>query len=102
MEIMETEKPLWAMTRGEFLKMINKAIEDKISTLIEDKKEKGQIIRGNKALAKFLGCGLTKVQRLVNSGILDDAMTRNDRVIIYDTDKVLECLKYNNKNTWAK
>lgn len=97
MNTTEQEKPLWMMTRKEFIKLIDEVIEGKVSRLIEDKQERTEHVRGNKALADFLGCGLSKVHQIITSGIIDEAMTRNGRVIIYDTAKVLECLKNNNK-----
>lgn len=97
MERLEQDKPLWMMTRKEFINMINQAIEDKVSGLVETKEKEGKQVRGNKALAEFLGCGLSKVHKLITSGVIEDATTRNGRVIIYDTAKVLECLKNNNK-----
>lgn len=77
--------------------MINQAIEDKVSEIVETKEKESKQVRGNKALAEFLGCGLSKVHQIITSGIIDEAMTRNGRVIIYDTAKVLECLKNKNK-----
>ncbi|MBD5183972.1 MAG: DUF3853 family protein [Bacteroidales bacterium] len=53
------------------------------------------LIKGNKALAETLGVHFQTVQQWRSKGLLKDAtMVERGRVIIYDLDKVFECLKY--------
>lgn len=92
-----TQAPLWTLTQQEFRQMVGQIIRSEVAEAFkaQEKEEKTTYIRGNKELAKFLGCGSTKVQKLVASGILNEAMTRSQRTIIYDTTKVLQCIKNN-------
>lgn len=53
------------------------------------------IIRGNRKLADELGVHFNTVQKWRSSGILDPAtVSEYGRVIIYDLEKVLECLHH--------
>lgn len=52
------------------------------------------IIKGNKALAQRLGVSRRSVQQWRKEGILHPAIVSDfRRTIIYDLDKVLECLR---------
>ncbi len=52
-------------------------------------------IRGNRALAEKLGVHFTTVQKWRSLGILAPAtLSEFGRVIIYDLEKVYECLNY--------
>lgn len=53
-------------------------------------------IRGNKALAGELGVHVQTVQKWRKNGILSNATLADlGKVIIYDLDKVYECLHHN-------
>lgn len=52
------------------------------------------IVKGNKALAQRLGVSRRSVQQWRKEGILRPAVVSDfRRTIIYDLDKVLECLR---------
>lgn len=52
-----------------------------------------ELVRGNKALAQKLGVHFMTVQKWRRKGILNDATVADlGRVIIYDMNKVLDCL----------
>lgn len=51
-------------------------------------------LRGHKALAEFFGVSLRTVTKWRAEGVIDDALIVNHgRILIYDTDKVEECLR---------
>lgn len=53
------------------------------------------IVRGNKALAERLGVSLATIAKWRQTGLIDNGVAAEyGRVIIYDVDMVLNCLKY--------
>lgn len=53
-------------------------------------------IRGNRALAEKLGVHFTTVQKWRKNGVLSPAtVSEFGKVIIYDLEKVYECLNHN-------
>ncbi len=62
---------------------------------VSAKNEDNRFIRGNKALAEKLGVNVMTVQKWRNDGILSSAVLADyGRVIIYDLDKVHNCLRH--------
>lgn len=54
-----------------------------------------ETIIGNKALAKQIGVHFQTVGRWKKSGVLNSAiLSEYGRIIIYDLDKVYQCLNY--------
>lgn len=54
-----------------------------------------KFVRGNKALAEYLGVSPLTVCEWKGKGLLDDAIKAEyGRVIIYDVEKVMNCLKH--------
>ena len=57
-----------------------------------DKKNK-KYEYGLKGLAKILGCSRSTASKIKSSGILDEAICQNGKLIIIDKEKALELLK---------
>ncbi|WP_297984880.1 DUF3853 family protein [uncultured Chryseobacterium sp.] len=79
----ETKKYLWELTIDEF-----KELQREIS------KEKTYEY-GIKGLAKILGCSRSKAYNIKASGILDDAIFQNGRMMVIDVEKALRLLSKN-------
>lgn len=84
---MDLSKPIWQLTVGQFIDLINSNDSNEFN------KSTKSIVTGYKGLADFLGCSKAKVAGMIASGMLDEAKIQNGRLIIFDTDKVLEILK---------
>lgn len=84
-------KPLFQLTVKEFLSLQRK--EDKLlqPSNVEIEKSK-KYVYGIQGLAKLLDCSKTKVHRIKKSGILDEAIIQNGRLIISDAQKVLDLM----------
>ena len=46
-------------------------------------------------LAKILGCSLSKASEVKRSGLLDDAIVQNGKIIVIDKDKALQLFAKN-------
>ncbi|WP_372473329.1 DUF3853 family protein [Capnocytophaga sp. ARDL2] len=84
--------PLWQLTVSEYTEL-NKSI---LRSIIEGLKG----VRGEKkyeygliGLAKILGCSRSKASRIKSTGILDEAISQDQRTIVVDREKVLEILR---------
>jgi hypothetical protein len=85
MNNIDTKKPLFQLTVEEFLEL-QKAYSS------EKKYEYGL-----KGLAKLLGCSRSKASELKSSGILDEAIIQNGKIIIIDKEKALQLLAMKKK-----
>ncbi|MGU9939420.1 DUF3853 family protein [Empedobacter brevis] len=74
----DRNKLISELTVGEFLDLTNN---------LPTKKE---YVYGLKGLAKILGCSRTKASVIKQSGILDDAISQNGKIIVIDKDKALK------------
>jgi hypothetical protein len=83
MSTIDPKKPLFQLSVEEFLEL-QKAY------WTEKKYEYGL-----KGLAKMLGCSRSKASELKSSGILDEAIIQNGKIIIIDKEKVLQLLATN-------
>lgn len=81
---MDNDTPLFKLTVGEFLELQNAQMK----LLFSAKNNKYEY--GIKGLAKTLGCSRSKASRIKASGILDEAIFQNGKMIIIDKDKALE------------
>jgi hypothetical protein len=84
---MDNDTPLFKLTVGEFLKL-QELQNEQIKLLFSAKSSKYEY--GIKGLAKTLGCSRSKASRIKASGILDEAIFQNGKMIIIDKDKALE------------
>ncbi|MBD5419104.1 MAG: DUF3853 family protein [Bacteroides sp.] len=56
---------------------------------------RGNIVRGNKDLAKHLQVSVRTIGRWKSDGLLSEAIVgQMHRVILYDLDKVLKCMNH--------
>ncbi len=80
----ETKKYLWELTIDEF-----KELQFEIT------KEKSYEY-GIKGLAKILGCSRSKAYNIKASGIIDEAIFQNGKMMVIDVEKTLRLLSENN------
>ena len=74
----DRNKLISELTVGEFLDLTNN---------LPTKKE---YVYGLKGLAKILGCSRTKASVIKQSGILDEAISQNGKIIVIDKEKALK------------
>lgn len=53
-------------------------------------------IYGMKGLAQLLGCSLSTANRIKKSGVINAAISQNNKIIVIDADLALELLKVSN------
>ena len=87
MDMLDNNTPLWQLTVGEFLELQKTEIQ--LALVAKNKK----YAYGLKGLAKILGCSRSTASKIKNSGILDEAICQNGKLIIIDKEKALELLK---------
>ena len=56
----------------ELLELLLQVIEEEETNTTPSKEEPRELIKGIRGLAEFLGCGSTKAQSIMNSGILQE------------------------------
>jgi hypothetical protein len=90
----DLDKPLWQLTTGEFLQLIN-TIQ---VTQTQDKTQPREVY-GIEGLASILGCSKSTAGKIKATGALDGAITQIKRKVITDADEALRLAKiyYNNK-----
>jgi hypothetical protein len=79
----DPKKPLFQLSVEEFLELQKAYLSEK------------KYEYGLKGLAKMLGCSRSKASELKSSGILDEAIIQNGKIIIIDKEKVLQLLATN-------
>lgn len=84
------QTPLWQLTVSEFFELQKEQFS---LFFAKDKYEYGL-----KGLAKILGCSRTKASQIKASGILDEAIFQNGKIIVIDKDKALELFKNSENN----
>ncbi|MGL5262611.1 MAG: DUF3853 family protein [Bacteroides sp.] len=87
----DLDRPLWQLTAREFLEL-NKQSAPLIVEQRTQKKQ--QIITGVPALSKELNVSETTLHEWKAKGYLDGSFSQIDRTILFDLDKVLECIKH--------
>lgn len=93
------EKPLLSCTIAEFIEAMKTGmgvsdIDDTDDTVLNDNKTADlHLCTGIKSLAKLLNCHYNTAQKLYASGILDPAVYRHGKLIIFNQDLVLDILK---------
>lgn len=91
---MSTEKMIVTLTVAELQEMLDVTIESKLLHLKPSQAEttnKGETIRGIKALSHYIGCGIAKAQELKNKGLIPYSQYGN-RILFnsIDVDKSLK------------
>ena len=61
-----------ACAEKELLEMLLEEFEKEKSSQVQVKDEPRELIKGINGLAEFLGCGTTKAQNIMNSGVLQE------------------------------
>lgn len=91
MSKLDPNTPLFKLTLQELKAELMEEIQKQILTLFPKKKYE----YGIKGLAKILGCSRTKASKIKNSGIIDEAIFQNGKIIIIEIEKALELLNKN-------
>ena len=87
--------------REEFDRIVQKAVRDAISSQIAPvEARQPHHIKGTHQLAKFLGISVSKAQKLKNEGIIP--FFQNERLVLFDPDKVREAMSNYNKRKCKK
>lgn len=82
-------KPLWMLTVGEFLKLMNQATTPIEKNVPKEKK----LAYGIAGIAQLFNCSMTTANRIKASGKIDEAISQHGRIIVIDTDLALELMK---------
>ena len=61
-----------ACAEKELLEMLLEEFEEEKSSQVQVEVEPRELIKGVNGLAEFLGCGSTKAQNIINSGVLQE------------------------------
>ena len=98
--------PLFKLTAGELVDMIESRIKD-IPATASDRKiaPAGQYVYGLKGIASLFGCSRTQAYRIKKSGKIDSAIKQIGRLIIVDAEKAIELAskrKQSNKSNQRK
>lgn len=85
----DLNKPLWQLTGGEFLELM-----EQIPTVTVDNtpKEK-RLVYGIAGIAQIFNCSMTTANRIKASGKIDRAISQCGRMITIDADLALELMK---------
>lgn len=85
----DLNKPLWQLTVGEFLELL-----EQIPTVTVDNtpKEK-RLVYGIAGIAQIFNCSMTTANRIKASGKIDRAISQCGRMITIDADLALELMK---------
>lgn len=85
-----SDRPIWQLTVGELLELINN--QSKGARNVEPV-EKKEYVHGLEGIAKLFGCSIRNAQNIKNSGKIDAAISQIDRTIVVDAKLALELLK---------
>jgi len=91
MNNLDPHTPLFKLTLQELKSELIVEIQNQFSTLFPKKKYE----YGIKGLAKILGCSRAKASKIKNSGIRDEAIFQNGKIIVIDIEKALQLLDKN-------
>ncbi|MCQ2268140.1 MAG: DUF3853 family protein [Bacteroidaceae bacterium] len=82
-------KPIVMLTCREFLELLDAYF---VAKGVDKKKKEIVYLHGLKELAEYLGLSLPTVNRLRNAGVFDLATIQRGRILLFEMDKVVECL----------
>ena len=91
------DKPIWQLTIGEFVELIDSRIPKKEDAVATNDFSSVKYVHGLAGLAKILGCSKNHAGKLKISGIFDEAIIQNGRKIIIDSEKALKLFKENSR-----
>ena len=87
------EKPILTMTGAEFLEIMKMSQNTQPQILEKEDFTGNEFVFGLSGLARFLGCGRTKAAEIRASGKIDIATYQVGSKLMFNKNKVLECLK---------
>lgn len=95
----EKNKPLFALTVGEFLDLQKKTepetpARETVSPVLPDSP---RYVYGLKGIAALFGCGMVTASKIKRSGLIDRAVTQIGRKIIVDAHLALELVRQSKK-----
>lgn len=86
----DLNKPLWQLTVGEFLKLIN---QHRTNTIADNTPKEKRLVYGIAGIAQLFNCSMTTANRIKASGKIDGAISQCGRMITVDADLALELMK---------
>ncbi len=93
--IIDTEKPLWQLTVGEFLELTKSTIPEKVVEAYIPP-EGRNMEYGIAGIARIFNCSMTTANRIKQSGKIDKAISQSGRKIAIDVDLALSLFKNDN------
>ena len=91
---METEidlnKPLWQLTVGEFLELMN---QHQTNINVDNTPKEKRLVYGIAGIAQIFNCSMTTANRIKASGRINRAISQCGRMITVDADLALELMK---------
>lgn len=75
------------------LGQLTEFLKDKINVTVNNEIRRKQYYHGIDGLCELLGCGRTKASEIKSSGVIDEAITQIDKLIIIDGELALNLLK---------
>lgn len=91
MNNLDPNTPLFKLTLQELKSELMEEFQSQFLTLLSKKKYE----YGIKGLAKILGCSRAKASKIKNSGVINEAIFQNGKIIIIDIEKALRLLNKN-------
>ena len=85
----DLNKPLWQLTVGEFLELINQTQ----TVAIDNKPKEKRLVYGITGIAQIFNCSMTTANRIMASGKIDKAISQCGRMITIDAELALELMK---------
>jgi hypothetical protein len=89
MKNFDPNTPIWQLTIGEFMELINQV---QTVTIDNTPKEK-RLVYGIAGIAQIFNCSMTTANRIKASGKIDRAISQCGRMITVDADLALELMK---------
>lgn len=86
----DLNKPLWQLTVGEFLELMN---QQQTNTNVDNTPKEKRLVYGIAGIAQLFNCSMTTANRIKASGKIDKAISQCGRIITLDADLALELMK---------
>lgn len=89
MKNFDPNTPIWQLTIGEFMELINQTQTVAIDNMPKEKR----LVYGIAGIAQIFNCSMTTANRIKASGKIDRAISQCGRMITVDADLALELMK---------
>lgn len=89
MKNFDPNTPIWQLTIGEFMELINQTQTVAIDNIPKEKR----LVYGIAGIAQIFNCSMTTANRIKASGKIDRAISQCGRMITVDADLALELMK---------